>query len=279
MKPVAKCMVFASVGAALAAAMPVSAAADASAWAQEMHSAVRLIAGSGRDSSGRLRAGVEIRMKPGWKTYWRYPGDAGIPPRLDFTGSSNLASASVSWPAPTIFTDETGKSVGYKDSAILPLSVTPRQQGEPVVLRLTIDYGVCEKLCVPAQGKVSITLDGKSSASDALLAAAEDKVPRRVAADTAGLTAKRIAGQQKPRVLVELPTPPDGRPLQVVAEGPTAEWALPLPTPETGAPDGRRRFSFELDGLPPGVDPNRAVPLTYTILGGDKPIEVTALLD
>jgi DsbC/DsbD-like thiol-disulfide interchange protein len=275
-----KCAAFVTGGAALLAATLTTQARadDASAWAQDQHSAVRLIAGLGQNDAGRLRAGVEIKMKPGWKTYWRYPGDAGVPPRFDFSGSTNLASATVLWPAPHVFTDESGKSIGYKDAAIFPIAVTPKTKGEPVTLKVKIDYAVCEKLCVPAEGQATLTLDGKSGGNDAMLAAAEAQVPRPVTAKAAGLTVKRVNGKQKPLVVIDLPAAAKET-RTVLVEGPTADWALPIPSPVANAPAGRSQFSFDLDGLPSGVDPKAPVPLTFTIVGGDKPIEVKTRLD
>ena len=66
-----------------------------------------------------MRGGIEIKLQPGWKTYWRYPGDSGVPPRFDFSGSDNLGRAKVLYPAPHLFTDETGNSLGYKDRGTL----------------------------------------------------------------------------------------------------------------------------------------------------------------
>jgi DsbC/DsbD-like thiol-disulfide interchange protein len=278
-------MAFVTGGAAIFAAAPAThaVAADASDWAQDQHSAARLIAGSGHNDAGQLRAGVELRMKPGWKTYWRYPGDAGVPPRFDFSGSINLAAATVLWPAPHVFSDASGQSIGYKDSAIFPLAVTPKQKGEPVTLKVKIDYAVCEKLCVPAEGQATLTLDGKSVGkpgnNDMLLAAAEAQVPQPVSAAAADLTAKRVSGKQKPQVVIDLPAEHDGKTHSILVEGPTADWALPVPSPVPGAPPGRSRFAFQLDGLPPGVDPNGPLELTFTIVGGDKPIEVKTHLD
>src|ERR1700754_4067048 len=73
-------------------------AEDASRWDGDARSAIRLIAGS--RSGGVVRAGVQIRIKPGWHTYWRNPGDAGVPPRFDFQGSQNVKSVDVRWPSP-----------------------------------------------------------------------------------------------------------------------------------------------------------------------------------
>ena len=106
-------------------------AADESPWSDDSRSSIRLIAGSNKSGASPLRAGIEIKLQPGWKTYWRYPGDSGVPPRFDFGGSENLARAKVLYPAPHAFTDETGNSLGYKDSVIFPVQVTPRQPGKP----------------------------------------------------------------------------------------------------------------------------------------------------
>src|SRR5204862_2777548 len=72
-------------------------AGDASPWEGGPRAAVRLIAaGATGDGAGRiLRGGIEIRLAPGWKTYWRYPGDSGVPPRFEFTRSTNLSSVTV----------------------------------------------------------------------------------------------------------------------------------------------------------------------------------------
>src|SRR5512147_98890 len=90
-------------------------AADESPWNEDVRSAIRLIAGSNKADDALLRAGIEVKLRPGWKTYWRYPGDAGVPPHFDFSGSENFKKADVLFPAPRLFTDETGHSLGYKD--------------------------------------------------------------------------------------------------------------------------------------------------------------------
>ena len=133
-------------------------AADASPWVEDNYSGIRLIAGANKGGAESLRAGIEIKMLPGWHTYWRYPGDSGVPPRFSFAGSDNLASAKVLYPAPHAYTDETGTTIGYKGDVILPLDVFPRQPGKPVTLRAKVDYAVCEKLCVPVEAKIELTI-------------------------------------------------------------------------------------------------------------------------
>jgi DsbC/DsbD-like thiol-disulfide interchange protein len=273
----ALCALFAACGVGLMFGAQAR-AADASAWAEDTRSGVRLVAGANNSSAASLRAGIEIKLQPGWKTYWRYPGDSGVPPRFDFSGSENLEVAKVLYPAPHLFTDATGNSLGYKQAVIFPLRVTAKESGKPVTLRLKLDYAVCEKLCIPAQGRAELTLGIGESANDAALTASEARVPKLVTAAQAGLSARRANNAPKPLVFVDLAAP-TGQPVELFVEGPTSEWALPIPSLAQGAPAGRRHFGFELDGLPPGVDPKAPFELTFTVVEGDHAIEVKTHLD
>lgn len=257
----------------------IAQAADASAWSDDTRSSARLISGTTKAGDAKMRAGVEIKLQPGWKTYWRYPGDSGVPPRFDFSGSDNVARAKVLYPAPHLFNDETGNSLGYKTNVVFPVQVTPKQPGKPVTLRVKLDYAVCEKLCIPAEGKAELTFGGSDgNANDAVLTAAENAVPKPATAAEAGLTARRVTQTAKPLVDVAIKAG-GNKPMSVFVEGPSAEWALPIPMPAQGAPAGVRHFGFELDGLPPGVDPKSAFDLTFTVVEGDRAIEVTTHLD
>ncbi len=262
----------------IAASVIPAHAEDASAWSKDMRSAARLIGAASAPNAPTLRAGIEVKLDRGWKTYWRYPGDAGVPPRFFFTGSENLRSAKVLWPAPQVFSDESGYSIGYKDSVIFPLQVTPKEPGKPVKLRLKMEYGVCEKLCVPAEGRAELTLTGEAGAHDAALAAAEARVPKAVSPREAGLVTKRVTGGVAPLVYADVAVP-EGKNVDLLVEGPNPEWALPIPRPAPGAPPGHRHFAFELQGMPPGVDPKGPFELTFTIVGADRVIETTTRLD
>jgi DsbC/DsbD-like thiol-disulfide interchange protein len=255
-------------------------AADASAWDKDMHSAVRLIAASALNDGGNptLRAGIEIRLDKGWKTYWRYPGDSGVPPRFDFKRSDNVKAVSVEWPAPHRFSDDSGQSLGYKDHVILPLSVVAQHAGRPVTLRLDLDYAVCEKLCVPAEAKAELTLSGARTPHEAALAAAQAQVPKRSALGEASAFAVRAVTREPPQRIVVDVAAPDDAPVDLFAEGPTPDWALPLPALVAGAPAGVKRFAFALDGLPPGATAAGAM-LTLTAVAGESAIEVTCRLD
>jgi DsbC/DsbD-like thiol-disulfide interchange protein len=278
--PVAATISLAAITIGLAP-MP-QARADMSAWHGDTRAAMRVVAGGTKvaDGASALRAGVEIRLAPGWKTYWRYPGDSGVPPHFDFDKSENLKSVKVAWPAPQRFTDADGSFIGYRDNVLFPLSVEPKDAGKPVVLRLTLDYAICEKVCIPVQARGELTIRGGANADSAIVKA-EQTVPR---AQPLGADAKlsvkavhRDNGAKPARVLVDIAAP-DGRPVTVFAEGPTVDWALPVPDKVEGAPAGLQRFAFALDGLPPGANASGAT-LKVTAVAGPEAIETTFRLD
>ena len=112
-------------------------AEDASPWQRDAHSAVRLLAGS--RSGPVLLGGVAIQLQPGWKTYWRTPGDSGVPPRFDFSKSDNVEAVTVLWPAPKKFDDGAGgTALGYKQQVVLPLRIVAKNADKPVTLRLDV---------------------------------------------------------------------------------------------------------------------------------------------
>jgi len=203
-----------------------------------------------------LRAGVEIKLGRGWHTYWRYPGDSGVPPQFDFGQSQNVKSVDVLWPAPQRLAEAGGVAIGYVNNVIFPLRIVPADAGKPVVLRLKLDYAICEKLCLPVEGKVELALARGPSSQDAALAAAEARVPQKQALGQGRALAvrsvRREDGAARPAVVVDLAAPA-GSPIDLFAEGPTPQWALPVPEPVKDAPAGVRRFAFEIDVVPSGA--------------------------
>ena len=248
-------------------------AGDASAWDGDQRAAVRLIAGAQRGAVHR--AGIEIRLAPGWKTYWRYPGDSGIPPRFDFSNSKNVKSVTVRYPAPHRLADESGTSIGYKNGVVFPLEIVPQNAAQPVMLAVKVDYAVCEKICIPAEGKAELNVTGKPGAQDGWLKQNEALVPVAAKIGEGGTLAVRAVKREDKRILVDVAAPGA---LELFAEGPAADWALPVPAPVDGAPAGQQRFAFELDGLPPNTRPDGAT-LMLTAVSGGQAIEVPYRLD
>src|SRR6267142_691691 len=152
-------------------------AEDSSPWQRDTHSAVRLLAGS--RSGAVLLGGIAIQLQPGWKTYWRNPGDSGVPPRFDFSKSDNVEAVTILWPAPMKFDDGAGgHSLGYKQQIVLPLRIVAKNTDKPVTLRAEIQYAVCEKLCIPVEASSELTFASVASTEDGALSAALDTVPK-----------------------------------------------------------------------------------------------------
>jgi DsbC/DsbD-like thiol-disulfide interchange protein len=98
---------------------------------------------------GSRMAALRLTLEPGWKTYWRAPGDAGIPPQFDWSASRNLGAVSIEWPAPKVFDQSGLRSIGYEDTLVLPLRIEPATAGAPVRVRAEMQLGVCSDVCVP----------------------------------------------------------------------------------------------------------------------------------
>src|SRR5215475_329621 len=164
---------------------PGARAEDASPWRRDGHSAVRLLAGS--RSGAVLIGGIAFQLQPGWKTYWRNPGDSGVPPRFDFSKSENIEAVTVLWPAPKKFDDGAGGvALGYHDQTVLPLRIVPKNVDKPVTLRAVINYAVCEKICIPVEANAELAFTSVASTEDSVITAALDTVPKPMKIGDAG---------------------------------------------------------------------------------------------
>ncbi|MEO5620846.1 MAG: protein-disulfide reductase DsbD domain-containing protein [Cypionkella sp.] len=143
--------------------------------------------------NGHHMAGVSLSLAPEWKTYWRSPGDAGIPPLFDWSGSQNVKSLRVLWPSPQVFHTNGLQTIGYHDAVTLPVEVTPLDPSKPVHLSARVDLGICKDICMPAEValKGDLTTPG---APDRAIRAALNALP--VAGKAAGL--KHIACRMTP---------------------------------------------------------------------------------
>ncbi|MEM7190167.1 MAG: protein-disulfide reductase DsbD domain-containing protein [Pseudomonadota bacterium] len=107
----------------------------------------RLLPGAQLDDGARL-AGLRLSMADGWKTYWRSPGDAGIPPNFDWSDSQNVAAVEVMWPRPGVFESFGMMTIGYETQVVLPLRITPADPAAAMHVALTAELGVCKEICV-----------------------------------------------------------------------------------------------------------------------------------
>ena len=262
----------------LASSLALAAHADdSSPWQRDGHSAVRLLAGS--RSGAVLLGGIAFQIQQGWKTYWRTPGDSGVPPRFDFSKSDNVEAVTIMWPAPLKFDDGAGgHSIGYHDQIVLPLRIVPKTADKPVTLRAEINYAVCEKICIPVEASVELGFNSVASTEDANLRAALDTVPKPAnIGDPNPLTIRDVRRDGANNVMVDV-VAPDNSNINLFVEGPTPDWSLPIPAPVEHSPPGVKRFSFELDGLPPDAKPDGAA-LKFTLVGPEKSYEFNTNLE
>lgn len=150
-------------------------AAPALATTQDEVLAAQLLPGW-RMPDGTQMAGLQLTLAPGWKTYWRSPGDAGIPPSFNWSGSQNVRTVRIHWPAPTVFHANGMQSIGYHDELILPIEVTAIDPSLPMRLSAEVELGVCDDICLPASLTLSTDL-ATQGAPDALIKAALGQRP------------------------------------------------------------------------------------------------------
>lgn len=136
-------------------------AAVASEWTLGHKSRTRLTAGrliDDANKSGRLYAFIEIELAPGWKTYWRSPGDSGIPPHFEFGKSKNLANAEVLYPAPKRITDKGETIIGYTGLVIFPVVLMAADPTQPIELVASVQFGMCKDICVPTEAALTLNV-------------------------------------------------------------------------------------------------------------------------
>lgn len=247
--------------AALAAAAPVPgrAAADgeqASPWMELSNARARLIAGApATKSASAYLAGVQLTLAEGWKTYWRMPGDAGVPPAFDWSGSSNVASVKVLYPAPRRMHEAGAQSVGYKTAVLFPVEVVPKDASKPVDLSLVMEFGICRDICIPAEAKMSLKLQPAAMAgrpSPAILTALES-VPRQEARrrslDPRVVSATASLDGPAPRLTVEAVFPRGSQSADAFLEAPDGLYVPML----------KRVPRIGRDGAPATADVNEAL--------------------
>jgi DsbC/DsbD-like thiol-disulfide interchange protein len=185
---------------------------------------------------GRHMAGLQLTLAPGWKTYWRSPGEAGIPPLFNWSGSENLKSVRVHWPTPAVFQSNGLRSIGYHDQVTLPLEVTALDPAKPVRLHAVVDLGVCNDICLPASLDLTTDLVGPG-ASDAAIQNALAAEPKDAA--QAGLVAISCAVDPIAdglKITATLQLPPQGGLETVAFETDQPEiWVAEAKTTRSGA--------------------------------------------
>lgn len=266
---VAPAAVLAGLAALLTLDGSIARAELASPWVEGHSSRARLIGGAGM-------AGIELQLPEGWKTYWRTPGDAGVPPAFDWSGSKNLAGAEVLYPAPKRFSDRAGDTVGYKGNLTLPVRLKAEDPAKPIDVQLSIDYGVCKDICIPAQAKLALTVPPDAAMPDEL-AEAMAKIPTSADARRAGDPRLKRAvadlDSAKPHILLETEFPGGAEHVDAFVEAPDG---LYLPLPKKIADDGKGAVTFDIDlGKDVDIAALKGKQLTATIVSDKGQSEAT----
>jgi len=238
-------------------------------WVASTNSKVRLVSGTvDLDGKPTLLAGVQLRMDTGWKTYWRVPGDSGVPPSFDWSGSKNLKQAEMLYPAPHRFADANGTAIGYDDEVVFPVKLTPEREGEPIDLKLAFAYGLCMNLCIPNDVSLALALPVHAAlqrGDAALLETFLARVPKPAAPGALprveGVTAK-LDGP-KPGLVVDALFAPDATGTDLFIEA--GEAFVPVPMPLAPLAHGKQRFAVTF-ASPAEVAAIKGKPLTLTLV-------------
>lgn len=234
-----------------------------------------------RSTDGLWTAGLEITLAPGWKTYWRIPGDSGVPPQFDWSKSSNLKAVTIGWPAPRRYRDAAGETIGYKDSVVLPMQIEPLNEAEPANVELQLFYAVCKDICIPAE--VGLRLEflprAAENPADRLLL---DRFAARIPPGPEGslipaIKALRVKSSHfQPNLEVELAGNLPALATDIFVEGHSGAY-FRKPVPGASAADVST-FNLAIDGLTePGELSGKT--LTLTLVSGAVSLEQTLTVE
>jgi suppressor for copper-sensitivity B len=249
---------------------------SASSWASTPEARLRLLSAvTGGRGLAAVPLGLQIQLQPGWKTYWRSPGDAGLPVTVAWTGSTNLAGAEFDWPVPTRFTLFGLDTFGYEGEVVFPIQARPADSAKPLGLRLKVDYLVCAKVCIPRSANLALDLPA-SEARPSDYAQLIDRFQAQVPGDGAahGLTLKsaRAAGDSRTPVLrVSVDSLMPFKAPDLIVEGP---GGLYFPKPRVAISDSGHHALLDIAVRRlPGGPPLAGAALTITVTDGNRGLE------
>jgi DsbC/DsbD-like thiol-disulfide interchange protein len=214
-------------------------------WFETQGGRVRLVTSGKPDADGKLQGILDIDLDPGWKTYWRDPGDAGVPPQLDISPSTNISSAEFDFPAPQHHDDGYSKWAGYDQSVALPITFQIKAANEPAKIDAHVFLGICETICIPVSTKLSLdpASDPDNADDTALVSAAQEALP---AAEQPDFNVKIVSKDEK-SLLVEATFPGNPTSADFFIAG---ENGYSFAAPKRMDRDGKTLFSIEILNRP-----------------------------
>jgi len=230
--------------------------------------AAQILPGWQTDRGTRMIA-LRLTLADGWKTYWRSPGDAGIPPEFDWAGSTNLKAVAFHWPVPDVFETNGMETLGYHHELVLPIEVTPVDPSRPIHIRTEVDMGVCRDICVPTSATLSADLSGRGQSDPAIRAALADQ-PKSGARQ---VTCHIDPIKDGLRVTARMALPRQGASEVVVMEPSGGEvWASPAEVTRNGNNLTAISELVAASGEPFALDRSA---LRLTVVGYGRAVEVT----
>ncbi|KEJ88767.1 protein-disulfide reductase DsbD domain-containing protein [Sulfitobacter donghicola] len=222
---------------------------------------------------GTRVSAVQITLADGWKTYWRAPGDAGIPPDFNWNGSRNLAGVSISWPTPKVFEQNGMRSVGYSNQVTLPITIAAKQANKPIKINLKMAIGVCKDICVPYTMSLKGTLGNTDGVPVPVIAAALAETPYSAAeAGAAGVSCTLSPSEDGMNITARLKLPSTGSNEHVVIEaGRPDVWVSEADTNRSG-----NTLVAKAEMIPNGSGPlalDRSA-IRFTVMGSSHAVDL-----
>ena len=225
-----------------------------------------------RNSDGSHMAAIRITLNPGWKTYWRAPGDAGIPPRFDWGGSRNLRGLDMTWPTPHVFLQNGMRSIGYKQELILPVRITPKSANKPIRLKAMLDIGVCRDICVPQQIAIKAELPPVGERDARIAAALADRPLSASEAGLRGITCRISPTRDGLKLTAQIDMPSaGGTEVTVIETGDPKIWIAEGTTRRQGGALVAETEMMHVEGKPFILDRSA---LRFTVLGARHAVDI-----
>jgi suppressor for copper-sensitivity B len=223
----------------------------------------------GSEAGGReVWIGVRLNLGAGWKTYWKSPGDAGLPTEFDWSGSSNIVNAEVSWPAPSRLSILGFETIGYTHEVLFPVRIKVRDPGIETRIRLKLAIYACSTICVREERVLAATIrPGASGDSRTIIDAWRSRVPQDTSNVLSVLSVERsLTGPASLQIEV-VSTKPLLEPDAFVESDPPVSGDKPIVTFEHG---NRATLIVNLPGET--AESLWTRPVTATVVSGDAAV-------
>ena len=248
------------------------AAATSSQWQDSEGGSVRLVTAGNPDADGTLKGALQIKLKPGWKTYWRDPGGTGVPPQLDTSSSKNVKASEIMYPAPHRIDDGNAETAGYKESVALPIVFSLKDPKQASQIKASVFLGICKEICIPVQANFDVdpAADADNANDAETVKQGFSALPAEAQPDF-GIESLQIDGE----ALVAKAKLPSGtdKPMLFIA---SADGFL-LGLPERKTLDGNAAsFAAQIFERPDGSKPAQ---FHYTLVAGDRSVSGIAKLN